>query len=167
MNIKFLRNFALASILALASAGAQAETYTLPDNKAVVSITIPDGWDRTELDNGVEATSPDKGVYIAAEMVATSNVETAIKEAIKYLTDNGVVLDQATMKKKDAKFGAFDAIDVQWEGKDEDGPTQVSVSVVIIAPEQTMFLTYWASPDAGKANAAALNSIAASILPVK
>ena len=163
-----LKTLAAASILALGLAStAMAETYVLPNGKPLVSITIPESWESTEIAKGVEATSPDEGVYIAAEIVETNKVDVAIKEAVKYLIDNGVEIDQSSMAKKDTKFGTFDAIEVDWTGKDEDGPTQVSVSIVILSETKSMFLTYWASPEAGKANANDLNAIASSIMAPK
>lgn len=163
-----LKAIAAMGLLALGMSGAaMAETYVLPNGKPLVSITIPETWESTEIAKGIEASSPDEGVYIAAEIVETNKVDVAIKEAVKYLIDNGVEIDQASMVKKETKFGSFDAIEVDWTGKDEDGPTQVSVSIVILSETKTMFLTYWASPEAGKANAADLNAIAASIVAPK
>ena len=163
-----LARLAMLGVLSLGlPACAMAEVYTMPDNKPVVSITIPDDWETEEIEDGVEATSPDKNVYIAAELVKASNVEEATKEALKYLVDNGVVIDAATKKEKTFKIGELEAYELGWQGKDEDGPTEVSVAIVVVAPKKLMFLTYWATPEGGKTNAAALGAIALSIMPVK
>ena len=163
-----LARFAMLGFLSFGlPAHAMAESFTMPDGKPVVSITIPDDWETGEIDDGVEATSPDKNVYIAAELVKADNVEAAAKEALKYLVDNGVVIDEATKKEKTFKIGDLEAYELGWQGKDEDGPTEVSVAIVVVAPKKLMFLTYWATPEGGQANAAGLAAIAQSITPVK
>ena len=56
---------------------------------------------------------------------------------------------------------------MQWSGTDEDGPTEVSVAVVGVSEKQMMFVTYWGSKAAAKANLADLTAIAQSIAPAK
>lgn len=162
-----MKRLLLIGLMALAlPASALAETFTMPDSKPAASITIPDTWETEEIDDGVEATSPDKLVYIAAEFVKASNVEDATKEAITYLIENGVEIDAATKKEKTFKIGELEAFEVEWKGKDSDGPTEVSVAIVVISPKKLMFLTYWATPEGGKANEADLGAIALSVKPV-
>lgn len=162
-----MKRLLLIGLMALAlPASALAETFTMPDAKPAASITIPDTWETEEIEDGVEATSPDKLVYIAAEFVKASNVEDATKEAIAYLIENGVEIDAATKKEKTFKIGDLEAFEVEWKGKDSDGPTEVSVAIVVIAPKKLMFLTYWATPEGGKANAADLGAIALSVKPI-
>lgn len=167
MTLSLVRALAVFSLLALGFSGASAATFTLPDDEPLVSITIPDTWESSELDNGVEATSHDGGVYIAAQMVNTSDLKQVTAEAIKYLIDNGVKIDPATKKEKNYKLGGFDSYEVEWSGTDEDGPTEVSVAVVGVSEKQMMFVTFWGSKSAGEANSADLNAIAKSIAPVK
>ena len=168
MTYSLTRALALAGLLAFSfPAGTLAEVYTMPDDKPLVSITIPDTWEASELDNGVEATSPDEGIYIAAEIVETADLKKATEAAIKYLIDNGVKIDAATKQERNYKLGGFDTYEVQWSGTDEDGPTEVSVAVVGVSEKQMMFVTYWGSKAAAKANLADLTAIAQSIAPAK
>ncbi len=57
----------------------------------------------------------------------------------------------------------------RWNGNgtDEDGPTHVSVTLVKVNDTKGLILTYWASPEGEKDNIKDLQSIIASLKPVK
>ena len=60
-----------------------AKTYSLPDDKPFVSITVPDAWDTDEIDDGIESTSKDGEVYFYVEVTDADNVKAAMDEGVK------------------------------------------------------------------------------------
>jgi hypothetical protein len=156
--------FILAVIASLAfTAAAEAATFRL-GTPPVFSIALPDDWDSSEIDKGVESTSKDEEIYIAAEVASISRLEDAVTQAVAYLIGEGVRIDQKTEKKTEGKVGGMDAIFIEYSGVDEDDEaTEVSVGVIIASPTTAVIVTYWGSPDGEKANAAALTGIVNSI----
>jgi hypothetical protein len=163
-----MKKLLLAAIIAIAvPALAFAKTSKIPDDDTVAIVTIPDAWSINEIDNGVEATSPDSEVYLAIEAAPTKNVQQTAIDAVKWLAKQGVTIDSSTMKQKEIKINGMDAVDLSWDGKDKDGPTKVSVTLVVASASKVLVLTYWASPDGEKSNENDLVAIASSIKPVK
>ncbi len=163
-----MKKLLLAAIIAIAvPALAFAKTSKIPDDDTVAIVTIPDAWSINEIDNGVEATSPDSEVYVAVEAAPTKNVQQTAIDAVKWLAKQGVTIDPSTMKQKEIKINGMDAVDLSWDGKDKDGPTKVSVTLIVASASKVLVLTYWASPDGEKTNEADLIAIASSIKPVK
>jgi hypothetical protein len=154
--------FAVIASLAFTVA-AEAATFRL-GTPPVFAITMPDDWDSSEIDKGVESTSKDEEIYIAAEVVSISKLEDAVTQAVAYLISEGVHIDQKSEKKTEGKIGGMDAIFIEYSGKDEDDEaTEVSIGVIVASPTTAVIVTYWGTPDGEKANAAALTSIVNSI----
>ena len=154
----------IASLTFMAS--AEAGTYRL-GTPPVFAITLPDDWDSSEIDKGVESTSKDEEVYIAAEVVSIAKLEDAVTQAVAYLISEGVRIDQATEKRTEGKVGGMDAIFVEYSGKDEDDEaTEISIGVIVASPTTAVIVTYWGSPDGEKSNAEALAGIVNSIKKV-
>lgn len=151
------------SMLIATSAGGFAKTFKIGDEKAVASIMIPDSWEPDEIDNGVQGTSKDGETYVAAEVVAVKDVEAAVVDGIKFFEKSGVKLDPAKLVKKEGKVNGFAAVTLDGEGTDKDGPTNVSLTLVILNSENMLLLTYWGTAAGEKSNAADLGAIASSI----
>ena len=163
-----MRRLILVAMLAAAvPALAFAKTVKIPDDNTVAIVTIPDAWTINEMDQGVEATSPDSGVYLAVEVTASKDVGQSTADAIKWLEGRGVSIDAASMKQKDTTINGMEAVGLSFEGKDKDGPTRVSVMLIAASTDRLLLVTYWASPAGERANQAALRAIAASIKSVK
>ena len=142
-----------------------AASHSLPKEKPLASITLPDDW-KAEVYNegeGVEAVSPDKQVYLAIETTDADNVEDATKEAAEYLANKGVMFDDESIKKSEQKINGMDATRISWEGEDDNGPAKISLAIVAVTPEHGLLLVYWASPEGEKKNQEALNAIIQSI----
>jgi hypothetical protein len=146
---------------------ASAKTYSIPDPNPVAVITMPDDWDSTEIAKGVESTSEDETVYVAVEVTELKDAAQAIGEAVVWLKSKGVVVDQATQEKKPFSINGLEGVQVLWTGKDEDGPTQVSLTLVQVTETKGLILTYWASPEGEKENLKDLSSIINSLKALK
>lgn len=157
----------VAGPLTLLPAALQAKTYTVPDPNPIAVVTIPDDWTATVLPKGVEALSEDSEVYVAIEVTELQDVSKAIAAAIVWLKSKDVVLNEATQEKKDIEVGGMTGVQVKWEATDTDGPTQVSLTVLVASDTKGLVLTYWGTEEGAKENAVDLNSIITSLKLVK
>lgn len=161
--------FSLAAFaLLIGAVAANAKTFPVPEDDPIATVSIPDDWSPNAYDGGVEATSPDSGVYIAVEQVAADDVKSAVEEGLKYFIKQGVELDPKTQKTQDIKINGLPAFDLDFSGKDKDGPAEISLTLVQTnAKAKFLLLYYWGSPAGAKANAAGLKAISDSIQATK
>ncbi|WP_420102402.1 histidine kinase [Bosea sp. (in: a-proteobacteria)] len=157
----------LAASLFLAPALASAKTYSIPDPNPVAVVTMPDDWESTEIDKGVESLSDDETVYVAVEVTELKDAAKAISDGIIWLKSKGVVVDPATQEKKPFSINGMEGVQVQWTGKDDDGPTHVSLTLMQVSETKGLVLTYWASPEGEKENLKELSSIINSLKALK
>jgi hypothetical protein len=147
---------------------AAAKTFPIPDEDPVATVSIPDKWDSSPYEGGIESTSPDGKVYIALESVLAKDVKTATEEGIEWFAKQGVDIDPNSMKTRDTKIGGLPAFDLQFTGKDKDGPAGISLTLVGTNAEgKFLMLYFWGSPAGVEANAPALKAIGDSIQATK
>lgn len=166
-----MKNFVLTTAVAAFLFGgivsaASAKPFELPDSKPIVTIDLPNAWSPEEIEKGAQATSPDTSIYVAFEVQNLKNLESAITEGVKFFAESGVKIDPKSQKKTEAKINGFDVIDLGWDGVDKDGPTKVSLSIVVLSETKVGMLSYWGSPAGEKKYAAQLKAIADSIQPL-
>ena len=159
-------SFALLLALALLTP-SYGKTFKLPAEESIASITIPDDWKSKEIDDGVEAQSADDEVYFYVEATDAKGVEKSIEEAVKYLQGQGVTVDDKTMKQSDGKINGMEVMEVDWKGKDKDGATEISLSIVVVTKDKGLLVVYWASPEGTKKHMKTLGEIANSIKAIK
>jgi hypothetical protein len=162
-----MKKLLLAALIAGLPGLAYAKNFAIPKNNPVATVVLPDDWDAETIDSGVEVTSKDGEVYIAFETVRAADIKTAIGEAIDYLVKKGVKLDASSMKQKDTTINGMSGAEIDWTGTDKDGDTQISLTILFASKERLVMLTYWGTPEGGKANAEELNKIAESIKPIR
>ena len=137
----------LITLIALAFVGviaADAKTFKLPNEDfAIASIEMPDSWKPKEVENGIWGQSSDDAVYISVVAVGSEKgMSGEIEDTFEMLKKNNVTLDESTKKENKFKAGAFDATELLYQGKDEDGPAAVSITFVPIK-DKLIILTYW------------------------
>jgi hypothetical protein len=150
----------------LLAGSASAKDFKLPNEDfAIASISIPDAWKPSEIDNGVEATSPDGAVYIAADAVGSDKgMNEEIDDTFKMLKEHKVKLDQSSKKENKFKIHDLDADELLFQGTDEDGPTAVSI-VFVTVKDKIVVLTYWVSTEDEKKHLPEVNKIVSSLTP--
>jgi hypothetical protein len=161
-----MKRLLIAALLAAVPSFAYAKNYAIPKNNPVATLALPDDWEADTIDSGVEVTSKDGEVYIAFETVKAADAKSAVGEAIDYLVSKGVKIDASSMKTKDGAINGMPSTEIDWKGTDKDGDTEISLIVVQASKDRLVMLTYWGTPEGGKANEDALNKIAASIKPI-
>jgi len=157
-----------AFALLFGATAADAKTFPVPDDDPIATVSVPDDWGPNAYDGGVEGTSPDGKVYIAVEEVAADDVKSAVAEGVGFFLKSGVEIDPKTQKSQDVKINGLAAYDITFSGKDKDGPTEVSLTLVQTnAKAKFLLLYYWGSSEGEKANVAALKTISDSIQATK
>lgn len=162
-----LRCALAAACLALFPFSASAKTYSIPDPNPVAVITLPDDWESSEIDKGVQSTSEDETVYVSVEVTELKDAAKSIADAVAWLKEKKVVIDPATVAKKPFAINGLDGVQVTWTGTDEDGPANISLTLLGVTETKGLVLTYWASPKGEKDNIAALSGIIESLKGLK
>ena len=162
-----VRTILALSLICGLPALVQAKAFKLGDDEAVSWITIPDTWEPSKIDDGVEGTSPDKETYVAAEIVNGKEIDEAAEEEDKFFKKQKIVIKEDTKKEKKTTVNGLPAYDVSWDATDPDGPTHVSVTFVKVSDDKLLLLTYWGTAAGEKTNGKDLVEIAQSIKPIK
>jgi hypothetical protein len=143
-----------------------AKTFKIPEEGSFASITIPDDWKSKEIDNGVESQSADNEVYFAVEATDAKGMDKSIEEAVKYLQEQGVTVDDKTMKQSEGKVNGMEGVDISWKGKDKEGDAEISLTILIAPKDKVLLITYWASPEGTKKHDKELGAILKSVKPL-
>ena len=159
---------AIAAISLIAATPCFAKTVKLPnDDFAIASIDFPSNWEPEEIDNGVAGESPDKAVYLAAVAVGSEKgMNAEIEDTFEFLKDHNVELDKDSKTENKFKIGDLEAEELSFQGKDEDGPTSVSIAFVTVK-DKVVVLTYWVSTDKEKAHEEEVGKIVRSLKAAK
>jgi len=161
---RLMKSVLIATLFGCLLAGpVLAKTYELPDANPAISVTLPNAWKPTEVDKGVEATSPDGETYVAIETATAKGMEALIDEDIKFLTGQGVTIDKSTQQTHDTSINGIPVSMLHWSGKDKDGPTAVTLGIFGVSDNLIMLMTAWSSPAGDKAHGEELSAILASV----
>ena len=159
--MRFLALFAALSLATAASAAAK--TFELPDANPAAVVYLPNGWKPSEVEKGVEATSPDGETYVAIETATAKSMKALIDEDIDFLTKQGVTIDRSTQQTHDTEINGIPVSMLHWKGRDKDGPTAVTLGLYGMSDNLILLLTAWSSPDGDKANGPELDRIVSGV----
>lgn len=156
--------FTILVFAMLGTTSADAKTFKLPnDDFAIASIDMPDSWKPKEIDNGVAGQSADDAVYLSVVAVGSDKgMEAEIDDTFEMLKSHNVELDDSTKKENKFKIGAFDATELLFQGKDEDGPATISIVFVPIK-DKLIIMTYWVTTAKEKEHQAEVGKIVNSL----
>jgi len=137
-------SFTVLAIALLAIVSVDAKTVKLPNEDfAIATLDFPESWSGDEITNGYAGESPDKAVYLSAVAVGSEKgMKSDIDDTFEMLKAHNVVLDESTKKENKFKVGSYDATELLYQGKDDDGPAGVSI-VFIPIKDKMIILTYW------------------------
>jgi hypothetical protein len=162
-----MKKLSLALLFALALlTPAFAKTFKIPGEESFASITIPDDWNSKEIDKGVESQSADNEVYFAVEATDAKGMDKSIEEAVKYLQEQGVTVDEKSMKQSEGKVNGMEGVDITWNGKDKEGDAIISLTILAAKKDKALLITYWASPEGTKKHSKELGAILNSVKPL-
>jgi hypothetical protein len=153
-------------IATVSTVSLHAKTMKVPNDEfPIASIDIPDSWEPDDVTNGVGGTSEDGAVYIAVVAVGSDKgMSATIDETFAMLKEHDVALDQATKKENKFKVNGLDAEELLYQGKDEDGPTVVSITFIPIK-DKVVVMTYWVSTEDEKKHQEEVGKIVNSLKP--
>lgn len=162
-----MRRFLAAAAALLFSADlAFSATLLFPSDAPVASITIPDRWQPQETETGVDAASDEEGIYFAADVAGSDNMEAIIDGVFKFLDENGVKADPATQNETTDTLNGMTFHAIEWKGTDEVGPVSIAVAILGVRPDKLLVLTYWGAKEQEQANVQEVGKILASIKAV-
>ena len=163
-----MRTTAFIAALILMSTAAQADSFSVPLSDPIATLKIPANWKPKPYEGGIEATSPDGKVYIAAEGVDAADVGQATEDGIKFLEEQGLVLDRKTMKGKNSTLNGLKDYEITVDGKDKIGPASVDLIMVLAnKPGKVLMIYLWGDMAGAKANATAIVEMQKSIALTK
>jgi hypothetical protein len=155
-----------ALFLAACVATATAEDFKLPKDEPIVSFTVPEKWKIEKSDESISATSDDDEILVSFEVNDGDSIEGAIEETFGYLKKNKVKIDKESQKKQEMKVRGMEVVNFDWKGTDEDGPTNISLTILGVTKQKALLVLYWASPEGEKKHAADLKAMQDSIKPI-
>lgn len=162
------RTLILAAAIAMAPFFANAATLEFPSDSPIASVTIPDAWGPKETVSGIEATSPDAAIYFSIDVATDTNMDKVIDDAVKFLTDNGVTLDDTTKRDSgDVEINGMTFGSIEFDGKDADGPVEISLGFASPAEGKMLVVTYWGTKATQDAHSKELVDILKSLKPTK
>lgn len=134
--------------LLLSAACALAKPTQVPNAESpAASLTFPDSWTQNKIEGGVEANSADNAVYMSVVVVDNKDdMDAEIDNVFEMLKERKVELDESSKKENKFKIGGMDAEELLFQGKDEDGPTAVSITFVPLK-DKVLVITYWVAPE--------------------
>jgi hypothetical protein len=162
--IKFI--LTLIAVSSLTVAPAFAKTLKVPNDEFPIAfITFPDDWEPEEVSNGVAGQSPDSAVYLAAVAVGNEKgMNAELDDTFDFLKEHKVDLDQSTKKENKFQLNGVEVDELIFHGKDEDGPTSVSISLVPIK-DKIVVVTYWVTTAKEEKHQAEVGKIVKSLKP--
>ena len=158
--------FATLALL-LASGSAYAGEIKFPSDEPVASVTFPDGWGEKETETGIDATAPDESIYMSVDVAEPKDTDQTVTDTATWLKDQGVTVDPASAKQSKGTLNGLEAVNVNWDGTDKDGPVSISLALVAVPANKVLVLTYWGTKGEQEKNAEAMNSIVNSLKSVQ
>lgn len=151
----------------LATGSALAGEIKFPSDEPVATITFPDGWGEKETDTGIDATAPDESIYLAIDVSDPKNTNDTVADTVAWLKGLGVTVDTNSSKESKGKLNGMEAVNVDWDGTDKDGPVSISLAAIAVNPNKVLVVTYWGTKGEQEKNAEAMNSIINSLKPAE
>ncbi len=158
--------FAAFLLVGPLAGGLAAKTLKLPATDSAASLNVPDSWKPDLTDDGFEAVSPDGSVYIAFDVADIGNYKDLIDETFDYFKKHKIKINESSRKDSKMTLNGMQVEDFSWDGRDKEGPTKVSVSLITVKPGKLLVVTYWASPAGDKKYSDAVLAILNSIKPM-
>ncbi len=159
-----MRRLLLAIGLTLAMAGmAQAEVFKIPEEKAAISIDVPDGWSPNLSDDTIDLTSPDRTIFFWITVEKEADAAAVKAEAMKAIVRNGMKIDQASVKESAGPFAGLESTESVYSATDNGQPRLVKIRATKLADNRFIQLAQWGPPAAFDKHAATLTKIFGSV----
>ena len=161
---KFL---AATAILLISATASLAGSFTFPADEPAATVEIPDDWQPTETDYGIEGNSPDAGTYISFDIAGAEDMDPVMTDVFAFLEENGVTADPASQKESKDELNGMTFQTIDWKGTDKDGPVSIGVGIIGLSEEKIAIVTYWASTETEAQNLPEVGKILATLQPAE
>jgi hypothetical protein len=161
---KFL---AATAILLITATTSVAGSFTFPADEPAATVEIPDDWQPTATDYGIEGNSPDAGTYISFDIAGADDMDQVMTDVFAFLEENGVTPDPASQTESKGEQNGMPYETLSWKGTDKDGPVTIGVGFITLSAEKAAIVTYWASAETEEKNIPEVNKILESIKPAE
>ena len=141
----------LALVVLLASTAlALAEPMEIRPKAPVATFDLPDSWDTSRIERGIQAISPDKEVDLWIEAYKPDQFQAILAEHNAYWKEQGVEITGQDSKthKEGGQQVQMTTETATWNGK----PTVLYYIEydLGLASKSNIVVTYWASPEGDK-----------------
>ena len=154
-------------LTACLSLSAFAKDLKIPNEDfAIATISIPNSWKPDAIDKGYEAQSPDNAIYLSVVAVGSEKgMNAEIEDTFKFLEEHKVKIKESSKKEQKFTINGFEAQELVFDGKDEDGPATISIAFVPVGKKVLIF-TYWASKEDEEKHTKEISKILGSLKAV-
>lgn len=145
-----MRSLLIAAFLLSSSALVQAETMEVNPERPIVSANLPNAWDISRVDRGIQAISKDQDAFVWVESYLPGELDEIIAEHNAYWKEQGVEITghESTEHSENGKSYV-----ITEETATEDGkPTKLMYAEYSLGlgSKRNIVVTYWASPEGDK-----------------
>lgn len=146
-----MRNLMALAALLVSTVFAQAATVEVQPSAPVAEFTIPDSWQISRIDRGIQATSKDGEVFFWIEAYKPSEFDQILAEHNAYWKDQGVTISSGDSQShnENGQTATITNEHATWKGK----PTVLYYVEfkLALASQSNIVFTYWASPEGDRA----------------
>jgi len=112
---------------------------------------------------GAQGQTADGAVYLSVEASKSEKgMNSIIESTFDMFKEHKVKIDQSSKKTSKFQIAGQDAEEMIFTGKDEDGPTVISITIFTVK-DSVIVISYWASADSEEKYQPAIAKIVKSI----
>ena len=164
LALNIFRGYLVAVLSFLALPGAAwAGTFDVPYEKPAVTVVVPNAWHPNQSPEGVDVASPDRSVFMTIYTFETSDCREARDDALKFLTRNGMTIDQASAQESVQPIAGVEAARTRYAAKEDARDRQLLVIVAPVRANECLQIAQWGAANGFQKNEAGLAKIVASI----
>ena len=89
-----------------------------------------------------------------------------VEANMTFLDQQGVTVEKKPKSEGDSTLNDMTIRHMSYQGTDKDGPCEVSISFVSVAPGKGLMITYWGSADAADKHKESLEKILNSVTKI-
>lgn len=148
-----MRSILTVAFVVLAATLANAKTMEVHPHSPVASFKLPEAWQTSRIERGIQASTEDEEVYLWVETYKPDELDEVISEHNKYWKEQGVEITGRDMSQH-VENGA--TVQVVSEKATHEGEPTVLLYMeydLALASKSNILITYWASPEGNKTHA--------------
>ena len=123
---------------------AQAGTYSIPMDKSVAEIDVPDSWNPNSSDLGVDAASPDNKLFFSIYSTKNKDEKVALRDASVIFADGQVLqIDINSLEKQTVDIGSIPTHQYGYDTKMNGKPGHIAISLAKVKTGGYLQIIRW------------------------